>query len=280
LLLKLKYKNIYFIHRLNGPISKYRGHGLCVDLLIYSFSKYIADGIIFQSNYSAIENIKFGLAAQDNSITIHNAPSRIFEDTASRHTIGNKINLISSSWSSNMNKGFDFYEYLDKYLDFDNYNYWFIGNSPIAFNNIKIIPPVNSNLLSEYFSKGDIFVAASRNDSCSNVVLEALASGMPILALKSGGHPELVGNGGELFTSHSNIIQGLNKITLNLSGYKNAINYKSIEEVAVSYAEFISTVMSSSTPKKLSLYSLVFLIYRIIIFKLYNRYASYELFKK
>ena len=42
----------------------------------------------------------------------------------------------------------------------------------------------------------DVYLAASRDDPCSNALLEALACGLPAAFLRSGGHPELVGEGG------------------------------------------------------------------------------------
>ena len=42
----------------------------------------------------------------------------------------------------------------------------------------------------------DLYLAASRDDPCSNALLEALACGLPAAFLASGGHPELVGEAG------------------------------------------------------------------------------------
>ena len=43
---------------------------------------------------------------------------------------------------------------------------------------------------------GDVFLAFHRNEACPNVVLEAMACGLPILYVESGATPELVGAGG------------------------------------------------------------------------------------
>lgn len=45
----------------------------------------------------------------------------------------------------------------------------------------------------EIYRGADIYVMNKHNDSCPNVVLEALASGVPVLYSASGGTPELVG---------------------------------------------------------------------------------------
>ena len=46
-----------------------------------------------------------------------------------------------------MLKGFKYLKYLDDNLDFDKYKMNFIGNTPVKFKNINIIPPVKSKEL-------------------------------------------------------------------------------------------------------------------------------------
>ena len=64
----------------------------------------------------------------------------------------------------------------------------FVGNSPIEFKNIEIIPPVKSKKLSKLLSKNDYFFTASRDDPCSNSLLEALSCGLIPIYIDSGGH--------------------------------------------------------------------------------------------
>ena len=47
--------------------------------------------------------------------------------------------------------------------------------------------------------RNDVYLAPSRNDPCSNALLEALACGLPAVFRASGGHPELVGEAGVPF---------------------------------------------------------------------------------
>ncbi|MSO54536.1 MAG: glycosyltransferase [Rhodospirillales bacterium] len=46
------------------------------------------------------------------------------------------------------------------------------------------------------FSSADAFVTVTHNDSCPSAVIEAMASGLPVVYAKSGGVPELVGDAG------------------------------------------------------------------------------------
>lgn len=59
--------------------------------------------------------------------------------------------------------------------------------------NIHHIPHTNDRFeLARYYRSGDILLYPTVNDCSPNVVLEAMACGMPVVAVKSGGTPELI----------------------------------------------------------------------------------------
>ena len=95
----------------------------------------------------------------------------------------------------------------------------FVGNSNYVFKNITHIPPMESTKLALFLKQHDIFITASKHDPCSNSVLEALASGFTVLALDSGGHKELVKDGGCLFYGERDVIEKLNKIRSNRQAF-------------------------------------------------------------
>lgn len=49
--------------------------------------------------------------------------------------------------------------------------------------------------VAEYYQKSDVFVLPSLNEGMSNVILEALASGIPVMATDTGGTRELLSDG-------------------------------------------------------------------------------------
>ena len=150
-----------------------------------------------------------------------------------------KTRLIASSWSDNPNKGSAVYSWLDNNLDWNLYEFTFIGRSPIKYKNIKMIDPIPSNKLADFLRQNDIYITASQNDPCSNSLLEALSCGIPALYLKSGGHPEIVKNAGLGFDSAEEIPTLLLNIVENYSKYKNSIEIPTLASTTLAYLKFL-----------------------------------------
>jgi len=238
--LKEQHPEKIFIHRVDGPIFKIRGRGLELDMELYKINSMVANGTIFQSEWSKEENYKQGMMS-DNNTTILNSPDpKIFNKIQKASFSKNrKTKLIATSWSNNMKKGFDVYKYLDDTLDFSKYEMVFIGNSPIKFKNIKWIKPLRSEKLAKQLKQHDIFITASQNDPCSNSLIEALHCGLPAIALNDGGHGEIIRTGGELFKKEKNIPEKITKIIEYYSTYQDNINMPSMNDVGNKYIEFI-----------------------------------------
>ena len=132
-------------------------------------------------------------------------------------------------------KGGPTYHWLDKNLNYDKFEYFFIGRVDGKFNNIKVIPPQDSYRLADYLRYSDIYITATENDSCSNALIEAMACGLPAIYKNSGGSPEIVLKGGEAYNNNDEIPLLIEKILDSYSNYKKNINLKSISEVADEY---------------------------------------------
>lgn len=66
---------------------------------------------------------------------------------------------------------------------------------------VLLLPPTPE--IAKVINGFDVFALSSRSEGCSNVILEALACGVPVLATRVGGNPELIvdGSNGLLFES-------------------------------------------------------------------------------
>jgi len=202
-----------FIHRVDGPMRLYNKMSDHRDHIVYDLNSKIADGTVFQTKWSYESNLSLGMNPTKNYDIIQNAcdPEIFFKKNTKNKT--EKIRIISTSWSNNINKGFNTYKYLDNNLDFDKYEYVFAGNSPFEFNNIKKLGALHSKDLAEELRKSDIYITASKNDPCSNSLIEAISCGLTCYALDSGGHPEILNNNNYLFENEESILKILDKIS-------------------------------------------------------------------
>lgn len=274
---KRKYRNILLVHRIDGPVSMIRNSAGFVDKYIFSYIDEAVDAVVFQSSWSKNSNYKLGLKKQKNETIILNASDeKIFNNTNKVNFSKNrKIKLIASSWSGNPSKGFDTYEWLDKNLDFRKYELLFVGNSPKSFNHITMVPPCSSKELAELLRQCDIYITASKNDPCSNALIEALSCGLPAIAKKDGGHPEIIKNGGELFDDSSQIPKLLDKIESHYDQYVGSISVKTITQVSEEYYKYIVEVAQKcgKKSKKISIMGICKLAAIYSLYRLSEKYT-------
>ncbi len=236
--LRLIRPNCKMIHRVDGPISVYRGMDDGTDTIIHQANRKLADLTIFQSDYSYQAHGKLGFNFTSPHLIIPNSPDpSIFNQLASTPRPNNKIRLISTSWSDNPNKGADTYLWLDQNLDWNKFDYTFIGRIEKKLHNIKHIKPVDSITLASHLKKSDIFITASRHDPCSNALAEALSCGLPVIYLNSGGHSELAKNAGLPFNTPKEIPLLLKQMSDNYSNYKKNVSLPSLDDITNSYLE-------------------------------------------
>jgi glycosyltransferase involved in cell wall biosynthesis len=272
--LKANHPEKVFIHRIDGPVFLIRKDTLKLDKLIYKTNNLIADGIIFQSQWSKNKNIELGLKINVPETIITNAPDPLLFNHSKKEPFNpnRKTKIIATSWASNMSKGFDTYKYLDTALNFSEFEMTFCGNSPVKFRNIKHIEALPGNQLAELLKQHDIFITASKNDPCSNSLIEALHCGLPALAYNDGGHPEIIGKAGCIYNEHSEIIKKLHHIKDNYNSCQNEIQLPSMNEVAAEYINFIKTIFQNiKHPKHLNFKNLIALRTEILKYKLVKK---------
>ncbi len=242
--IKLEYNDKLFVHRIDGPIRLYNKKSDRRDFVTNIANHLIADATIFQSGWSRDENHQLGLKKNRFETVITNAPDPLIFNRQGKEAFSadRKMRLIAASWSSNWNKGFGVYQWLDEHLDFDKYEMTFVGNSPVSFKNIINKPPLNSIELAFELKKNDVFIFASPMEACSNSLLEALHCGLPVIATNSSSNPELVAKAGEVFVQPDEIPRLLDKIANHYDNYQAVINMPSVDEVGKQYYDFINYV--------------------------------------
>jgi glycosyltransferase involved in cell wall biosynthesis len=228
------------VHRVDGPIGVYRGADDGTDRRIHEINRELADATVFQSRYSLEKHRELGLELVDPVMIPNTVDPRIFYPPSSRTPLdARRVRLIATSWSSNPKKGAEILTWLDRNLDFERYEMTFAGQTQERFANVRVLAPVPSEQLAGLLRAQDLYLAPSRDDPCSNALLEALACGLPAAFLRSGGHPELVGEGGIGFDRPEELPETLNRLTEELDTRRAAIRVSSLAEVADRYLEVL-----------------------------------------
>src|SRR5262249_34462886 len=200
-----------------------------------------ADATVLQSTYSPDAHGELGLELRDPVVIPNTVDPTIFHPPAAREPLGDrKVRLIAVSWSDNPGKGADVLAWLDENLDEERYELTFVGRSQTAFRRVRVLGPIPSAELAEELRRHDAYLAPSRNDPCSNALLEALACGLPAAYLRSGGHPELVGDGGLPFETPEELPEVIDRLVAELDQRRDAIQVPSLGQVADRYLEVLA----------------------------------------
>jgi glycosyltransferase involved in cell wall biosynthesis len=213
-----------------------RGEDKELDDKVFDINTRVADFTVFQSYWSYKKTIEMGYTPRRPVIFPNAVDPRIFH-SKSRIPFSSrrKIRLISTSWSRNPRKGFETYKWIEENLDRDQFEYTFVGNAPFEFDYINHIPSQPSKVLGRILRNHDIYVIASKNDPCSNALIEALACGLPALYLNEGGHAELVGYGGLGFSEKEEILPLLDRLVRNFELFQKLIYIPTLDEIAEKY---------------------------------------------
>lgn len=235
---------VKMIHRIDGPICYYRGQGMEEDEKIHSLNTRYATATVYQSNYCLRKSRELGFRAV-SPVVIYNAVNSTIFNNRNREPFSRKrkIKLISSSWSDNPRKGGPLFKWIDQSLDWNRFEYTFVGRVQEQFEHIRHIPPQDSVSLAELLRQHDIFIAASRHDPCSNALLEAQACGLPALYLDDGGHPELVKDGGLPFSGEKDILHQLDLMVRGYEKYQNSIFVTDMDGIAEKYANLARRIL-------------------------------------
>lgn len=228
------------VHRVDGPIGVYRGFDDGTDQRILTINRALADATVFQSRYSLDKHVELGLELRAPVVIPNATDPRVFHPPAGREPLaGRAVRVVASSWSDNPRKGAATLMWLDRNLRDERFELTFVGRTQAVFERIRALPPVPSEELAEVLRGQDLYLAASLDDPCSNSLLEALACGLPAAFAASGGHPELVGDGGIPFSAPEELPAVLVRLADEIETRRAAIHVPLLAEVADRYLEVL-----------------------------------------
>jgi len=228
------------VHRVDGPIGVYRGFDDGTDARIEAVNRQLADATVVQSQFSLEEHRRLGIVLRDPAVILNTVDPAIFHPPPSwEPPTGRKVRAIATSWSDNPNKGAEVFDWLDRNLDFERFELTFVGRSSGHYERIRTTGALASGPVAEELRRHDVYIAASRNDPCSNALLEALACGLPVAYRESGGHPELVGDAGLPFSEPEELRGVLEQLARELADRRSAITVTSLSDVADRYLEVL-----------------------------------------
>jgi glycosyltransferase involved in cell wall biosynthesis len=162
----------------------------------------LADVTIFQSAYSKVSTTtKFRVVTQDGPVIHNPVDLTLFNpDGAKLRTAAGRPAVACASWSTNRGKGTrDVDRLAAAHPDVD---FVLCGR----FEGLQLRPNLihlghaSRSEMALALRSCDVFLNLSEHDPAPNVVIEAMASGLPVLYRDSGGVPELVGDCGVAVT--------------------------------------------------------------------------------
>ncbi len=185
--------NVRIVHRVDGSSQDY-GRGSKGDRKQSRVNQF-ADLTIFQSAYCRHSTReKFPVIVGDGPV-IHNPVDveRFSPDGDRMDLPGDGVRLVYVTFSTNPMKGWgDVYTLAQ---DHPSLTFVLIGQyeDPPDLPNVQVAGLLAQDDLPAVLRSCDVFLAFQRNEACPNVVLEGMASGLPVLYIESGATPELVG---------------------------------------------------------------------------------------
>jgi glycosyltransferase involved in cell wall biosynthesis len=235
---------IRMLHRIDGPVGVYRGGDMAEDDRILALNGKFASATVMQSAWCLRKTLELGYEPR-RPVIVHNAvDGRIFNPAgAARRARDGKLRLVATSWSDNPRKGGPFYMQLEQAIDWGRFEFAFIGRTQEQFSRIRHVGPLPSGALAGALRAADVYVTASRNEPCSNALLEALACGLPALYLDDGSHGELVGQGGLPFRDVEEFLRNLDRIAADYEAFRSCVWVDSMVEIARRYIDLFQAIL-------------------------------------
>jgi glycosyltransferase involved in cell wall biosynthesis len=190
------------VHRVDGAAEDY-GRGAKWDDVQREVNK-LAHLTIFQSQYARYATReKFAVIGQDGPVIHNPVNTELFSPLQGERQRDAPPRVVYVSFSTHPNKGADAALQVAR----DNCDLDFVFVGPLKdrppFANVRYTGYLKRVDMAELLRSCNFSLFLSKNEACPNVVLEAMAAGLPVLYLDSGATSELVGEAGMAVTPAS-----------------------------------------------------------------------------
>jgi glycosyltransferase involved in cell wall biosynthesis len=229
----------------------------------------LADLTIFQSQYGkkAITE-KFKIISMEGPVIYNPVDIQSFCPDGERIELPGRIKVCHVTFSTNPLKGAaSVYDVARRNPDID---FILIGRyeEPPQLANLHLLGVLDRQTLPKALRSCDLFLTFSENESCPNVVLESLATGLPVLYKNSGGVPEIVGSCGSS-VEVTNFREQLDELLKKQKDYSLAARARAQglfapEIIFRQYLDSISKANRNPFPKRRELLKLVVQGYPVV----------------
>ena len=156
----------------------------------------LADVTVFQSAWGRRATFGPGIIGQDGPVIHNPVDTDRFCPAGERVPLPGRVRVAHVAFSTNARKEAAAIWPLDRRRP--DLQFIMVGRyeSAPALDNLTFLGYAGWERLPAVLRGCDVFVTFTENETCSNAVLEALATGLPVLYRASGGTGELVGPGG------------------------------------------------------------------------------------
>ena len=204
------------VHRVDGVAELVRGRRTTADE-IQPAVNLLTDHTIFQSEYcrtSFAEHCR--IVPSSSRVVLNGTDPRLFYPDTGTYWDGGPLRLVAASWSPNLRKGF---AEIAEFSRLEGVEVTFAGNwcPDVDIRNVRLVGVLDSRELGALMRTHHALLQPARNEPCSNVIVEALASGLPVLYRDSGGNRELAGDYGvALSDDFSDTVDALRSVYVRL----------------------------------------------------------------
>jgi glycosyltransferase involved in cell wall biosynthesis len=219
------------VQRIDGSAKEY-GRGGYWDEKQKRINK-IVDLVIYQSEFSRyVTSEKHAIIDGTGCVIYNPVDTDLFSPHGETLSLSGATRIAFCSNSANPKKGF--HEVVAVAKNNPDLSFFVAGNMPESElpENIVLLGYLSKTELSKMLRSCHFFIFFSENESCPNIVLEAMASGLPVIYKDSGGTVEIVGDAG-INASVETFRQALETLWENYKEFKMKAQIRAKREFSV-----------------------------------------------